>query len=155
MSDCTEPRCGHPQTSAGHPRNGWVRVSIARSPPAHWYCSLACAATALAGRAEAEISGVRTDVGACSTCVTRHDIGHLCRSCGHTPPRPDFTRLGRPGPEDPRQQRLDALGVTTAQVRAWARGQDIDVPVRGPLAPDVIDAYLDADQPNNTQEKSA
>lgn len=141
MSDCTEPRCGHPQTSAGHPRNGWIRISIAGSPPAHWYCSLACAATALAGRAEAEISGVRTDVGACPACVTRHDIGHLCRSCGHTPPRPDFTRVGQPGHPE------------AAHVRAWARSTGLDVPVRGPLAPDVIDTYLDAHQA--TQEAAS
>lgn len=163
MSTCTEPRCGHPQTSAGHPRKGWVRVNIAGSPPARWYCSTACAAAALDGRATAELTGIRTDVGACPTCATRHDLGHRCRSCGHTPPRVTFAYPVRPfdaGPEEQprltalqeRQQRLRDLGVTTGEVRAWARTAGRNVPDRGPLNPDVVDAYLDQHQ---TQEAAS
>jgi DNA invertase Pin-like site-specific DNA recombinase len=53
------------------------------------------------------------------------------------------------------RQRMTAAGITTAKVRAWCKATGIDVPNVGLLPARIVDAYLDAHQPNNTQEKSA
>jgi hypothetical protein len=48
-------------------------------------------------------------------------------------------RLTGPGPVDPGPP--PSIAPTTAQVRAWARSQGLEVPVRGRLRPEVHQAY--------------
>lgn len=138
---CTDPRCGAPQTGPGHPRRGWVRVSIAGDPTARWYCSTSCAARGL-GLA-ADVTSRRPDVGDCAFCVSRHDLGHACRSCGHRPSRLLYRNVGQPDPpavtDIPRPAK-----ATSAEIRAWANANGYDVASIGAIPHWLIDTYNDA-----------
>lgn len=88
------PQCGLPATSiAGRVPNGFVRVQIAGATAPTWFCGVSCAVEALTGDAPT----LRADVAVCPACITRHDIGHVCRSCGHVATVSGYRwRAGRP-----------------------------------------------------------
>lgn len=40
--DCDDERCGAPQSGAGRPRKGWIRVQQTGQDTAVWVCSWRC-----------------------------------------------------------------------------------------------------------------
>ena len=100
-----DDRCGRPQDGPGHPRSGWIKVHAAGKGggPDLWFCSPRCLVRAFAPGVATQIAADMTaravagqDVATCPACITRHERGHRCRSCGHAPPPPIFRGLGIP-----------------------------------------------------------
>ena len=60
--------------------------------------------------------------------------------------RPQTKRTTNPRPEQLKPARLNPTKPNAKDVRAWARGQGITVPDKGPLSQAVVDGYLSAQQ---------
>jgi hypothetical protein len=138
---CRDERCGRPQDGPGHPRRGWVRVSITGTDaPPLWFCGELHAALALLGEA-ALTARPDTDV--------PRALARLNQLAG------TYLTVLTATPERVRCAIERALAHVTADVDEWQRRQDRRRPTFTELSAELAEGRLaDVERPDEGLDDS-